>query len=80
MASFQRIQRIAIPTARKLRSPNQRPRRRPNVANWKTTLAGLFTAAFNIAANGHNWKQFAVSFCVALVGILAQDAGVAPSK
>ena len=47
------------------------------MSNWKTTLAGIATAALNVLANGTNWKQIALSAAVAALGALASDTKTA---
>ncbi len=41
--------------------------------NWKTTLAGIATAAAHATVNGVGWKQLLVQAGIIAIGALAKD-------
>jgi hypothetical protein len=44
--------------------------------SWKTSLFGIAAGAFNMLANGTNWKQVLVSLGLAGLGMLSKDHNV----
>lgn len=54
------------------------------LANWKTSVLGIFVAVLMIATSsyttGMTWKQWALAIGVALWGILSRDFNVTSEK